>query len=389
MKILHLCLANFYIDNYSYQENLLPIYHQKLGNEVKIIASWINFNKNGDLFVDNTFNNQCQYFTREGIEVFRIPYLKSSIGLFNKLFVKLRLYSKWSEKVHDFNPDVLFIHGGQFLDIYKINDFKRRNPNLKIYVDNHADYINSGKNWLSLNLLHKIIWKYAIKNVEKIINKFWGVTPLRSKFLKEVYSVNPMKVDTLIMGVDEDASEFDKKDIIRKEIRNYLKISDDSIVFIHGGKIDELKNTIQLIQGFSKNLDKNWKLLLFGTVSDSISNKFYELIEQDKRIIYLGWKDSKDIYKYIYSSDISIYPGTHSVLWEQSIGLGQPTIIKKWEGFDHLNINDSVILLENIKDLNLLMNQVANNLSYYNNIAKENIKIFSYKGIAKKSIEII
>lgn len=27
MKILHICLASFYIDNYSYQENLLPKFH--------------------------------------------------------------------------------------------------------------------------------------------------------------------------------------------------------------------------------------------------------------------------------------------------------------------------------------------------------------------------
>ena len=36
MKILHLMLACFYIDNYSYQENYLPKYHKKQGNDVEI-----------------------------------------------------------------------------------------------------------------------------------------------------------------------------------------------------------------------------------------------------------------------------------------------------------------------------------------------------------------
>lgn len=47
MKVLHICLASFYIDNYSYQENLLPIYHKKMGYDVEIIASLFNFDKNG------------------------------------------------------------------------------------------------------------------------------------------------------------------------------------------------------------------------------------------------------------------------------------------------------------------------------------------------------
>ena len=29
MKIVHLCLGCFYIDNYSYQENMLPKFHKE------------------------------------------------------------------------------------------------------------------------------------------------------------------------------------------------------------------------------------------------------------------------------------------------------------------------------------------------------------------------
>ena len=43
MKILHCCLAAFYIDNYGYQENILPKIHQIHGHEVKIVASTETF----------------------------------------------------------------------------------------------------------------------------------------------------------------------------------------------------------------------------------------------------------------------------------------------------------------------------------------------------------
>ena len=47
MKIVHLCLACFYPDNYSYQENILPKYHKKMGYDTEVIASLETFDKNG------------------------------------------------------------------------------------------------------------------------------------------------------------------------------------------------------------------------------------------------------------------------------------------------------------------------------------------------------
>ena len=48
MKILHLCLSAFYIEGMSYQENLLPLFHQKMGHEVRIISSLQTFSSDGE-----------------------------------------------------------------------------------------------------------------------------------------------------------------------------------------------------------------------------------------------------------------------------------------------------------------------------------------------------
>lgn len=47
MRVLHICLANFYIDNHSYQENMITKYHKLLGLEVEIIASLVSFDTDG------------------------------------------------------------------------------------------------------------------------------------------------------------------------------------------------------------------------------------------------------------------------------------------------------------------------------------------------------
>ena len=72
MKILHCCLANFYIDNYGYQENILPKMHQLQGHDVQIIASTETYIENKKL----GYIEAKSYFTPENILITRIPYLK-------------------------------------------------------------------------------------------------------------------------------------------------------------------------------------------------------------------------------------------------------------------------------------------------------------------------
>ena len=65
--------------------------------------------------------------------------------------------------------------------------------NVKIYADGHTDFINSAKNWVSKNILHKIIYKYCAKKIEPYVAKFYGTLPLRVKFIRDVYGINPKK----------------------------------------------------------------------------------------------------------------------------------------------------------------------------------------------------
>ena len=65
MKILHCCLSCFYIDNYNYQENLLPRQNKIDGHDVSIIAST-------EVYINNTKLGYCEpkkYVNEDGIPV--------------------------------------------------------------------------------------------------------------------------------------------------------------------------------------------------------------------------------------------------------------------------------------------------------------------------------
>lgn len=380
MKILHICLANFYIDNYSYQENILPKYHKKMGFDVSIIASTVSFDKNGKAYLLE--QKEKTYFSDDNVKVTRLKY-KTPFFKINKRF---RRFTNLRNKLNQEKPDILFIHGSQFWDVFEVIRYKIQNMNIKIFIDNHADYINSAKSWVSMNILHKIVWRYCAKSIEQYVEKFWGVTPIRSKFLVDVYKINPNLVDTLIMGIDLDAANFNQRHIIREKYRKKHLIKDEDIVIISGGKIDELKNIDLLINAFKNIKQDNLKLFIFGSINKESKEQYNILFKCDKRIKFLDWQSSSEIYNLYYMSDIACFPGTHSVLWEQAIGLGLPTVLKKWDGFHHLEINESVVTITDIDKLQQVMEQIIPKVVLLKKIAENNHLIFSYEEIAKKAI---
>lgn len=385
MKILHCCLAAVYVDFYGYQENILPKMHKLQGHEVRIVASTETFTDNMNL----GYVKPNKYVTEYGVPITRLPYLKI---LPHSIIKKLRLYKGLIAVLNEFQPEIIFLHDVQFLSIFSIVNYAKRNLNCVIYADGHTDFINSARGWVSKNILHKIIYKRCAKAIEPYTKKFYGVLPIRVDFYKEVYKINPDKLELLVLGGDLTEIDLNRKAEIRKEIREQLDIKHDDLVVITGGKIDSKKNVHLLMAEINNIATDKIKLIVFGSVSEELRPEI-EKLAKSKYIRFIGWKKSSDISNYLISSDLAFFPGTHSVLWEQSAALGLPGVFKYWDGMQHMDIGGNCIYLKEINEntiketlLNLYNNPEA--LNKMTLIAQnEGMKYFSYFDIAKRAIE--
>jgi len=383
MKILHCCLAAFYIDNYSYQENILPKMHLMQGYDVEIVAST-------EIFINNSVIGYCDsgsYLTSEKIQLTRISYAKWLPHFLSK---KLRIYTGLSQVINSFQPDIIFLHGPQFLGICEIIGYKKKYPKVTIYADNHTDFINSGKNWASRILLHGFLYKWCVKKVIPFTKKFYGVLPIRVQFLKEVYGVPADKVELLELGADLTNVDLSHKGDIRKEIRKQLNISENDLVLITGGKIDKRKNIDLLMQTIIKLNIPDIKLIVFGTPSEELKDVIEDLSKYEN-IRNIGWITSESVYNYYLASNLAVFPGTHSVLWEQAVGTGLPCIFKRWEGMQHVDVGGNCLFYDyenELEQLILLLHNNREKLSKMRQIAQERgMKQFSYYDIAKRAIE--
>lgn len=385
MKILHCCLAAVYIDNYGYQENILPKMHVLQGHEVMILASTETFIDQMNLgYVEPSF-----YHTESGIPIHRIGYIQWLPHIIAK---KLRIYVGLSKIIRDFNPDILFLHDAQFISIIEIVNYAKMHKNVTIYIDGHTDFINSAKNWISKNILHKLIYKPCLTAIAPYTKKFYGVLPLRVDFFIDEYGIDPEKVELLVMGGDLTNIKFDCKDEIRRQIRNELNVNESDFLIISGGKIDWLKNVHLLMKAVNTIANSEIKLVVFGSVSSDLKEQI-ESMSSSKFVKFIGWKSSDELSNYFLASDLAFFPGTHSVLWEQSAALGLPGIFKKWNGIQHMDVGGNCIFLEEItvEKIAETINTLFNNKEQYNKMRKVAVDVgianFSYYEIAKRAIE--
>jgi glycosyltransferase involved in cell wall biosynthesis len=383
-KILHICLSGIVTDNFLYQDNLLSKYHKRLGYDVSFITSQFSYNSSGKIEI----NSATEYFDNSKVKFFRLKM----IGFTNFSF-PFKFFYKFKKTLQRIKPDIIFIHGPQFLNMIHLVSFLKKHKNIEVYMDNHADFSNSGTNFFSRNILHKFFWRQMSKLAQPYCKKIYGVLPSRVNFLKEVYDLPPVNIQLLKMGADDDLIKLSKNNDMRSEIRNKLNIKQDDILILTGGKIDKFKiQTLTLMEAFNKLNIKNTKLIVFGSIDKSIEKRIMNLTSD--RIKYIGWIEPSKTYSYFDASDLLIFPGRHSVFWEQAVGQAKPLICKKWPGMDHLNIGGNIIFLENDSKNEIIeklkpilsdklklneMTKAANNKQYED---------FLYSNIAKKSLNL-
>ena len=381
MRIVHICLACFYIEGWGYQENILPKYHAQEGHDVMILTSDYMFNSRSE----NAVKQERDYLNPHGVHV-KVLDRANRYGWYSHYGD----YSNICVELEAFRPDVIFVHGGQFIALKDVISYCRRNKDVKLYIDQHGDYYNTPVNTLRRKLASYWIHGYWIRKASKLAQKLWGVTPWRCQYLHEVYGVPEKKIGLLVMGGDDALIPFAQAQQIRTQIRQDLGIGEDDFVVVTGGKIDRAKNIHLLAQAVRELNRENLHLIIFGQPAADME-KAMEEMAADPRCHCVGWVDSSKVYDYFLASDLAAFPGTHSVLWEQVCACGIPALFKEWEGMRHVcvNGNSKLLSLDSVEEIKAHIARLLDDPSTYHEMkeaADQCKEMFFYSQIAKRAI---
>ena len=385
MKILHIVLSCFYVEGLGYQENLLPKYHKLLGNEVSVLTSVFPNSGLGD----PQYRKCREYENKDSVRVIKLD--RNEFHIFGKE-IRLNRYKGVYEALERLQPDIIFIHGlTSFADL-EIAKYLRKHRDVIAYADQHTDYYNAGTVTWKSRLILKLLWRPMIRRLQPFIKKFWGTTPWRCDYLEKVYRLPKEKIDLLVMGADDRKIDFLHREDIRRRICRELRVSEADFIIVSGGRIDRAKNIHLLMQTVQELNLSNLHLIVFGDPLPDTEKEF-RIFEKCERIHAIGWIPAGQVYDYFLASDLAVFPGTHSVLWEQACACGIPCFFKDWEGMHHVDVGGNCIFLkegtkEELKSqITEILEQPALHRAMKKAAVENGIKAFSYRRIAQRAIE--
>ena len=341
MRIAHLCLAAFYIDSFGYQENILPRVHRRMGHEVEIITST-------ETYVDQTrlgYVAPASYENEDGIPVHRLPYAR---WVPRKIQPKIRAYRGLKHRLEAFKPDLIFLHDVQFWDLLVVRKYALAHK-VPIHADSHTDFVNSARGFVSRHLLHGCFYRPLVRFADPAIRRYFPTLPARADFMHEVYGLSRAKMELLPFGFDDTSVAGLDRDAVRRDIRESLGISETDIVLVTGGKLDLRKNIHVLIERFSALRQAGQlgavHLVVFGKPNPEVARELAKL-DMDGNVHLLGWMNSNTLYRVFWGADAAIFPGTHSVSWEEAIGHGLATVFHRWKGMEHLDLGGNTLFID-------------------------------------------
>ena len=309
MKIAHIGLASYFTERMSYQDNQLSDQNARDGHEVLVVSNAAKY-VDGKV-VETGYEDR---YLENGVRLVRLPFRKILSGALSD---KIRAVDGLYELLEGFAPDVILSHNLAYWSVLDVIRYKKNHPEVKLYADTHTSVYNSGRNWVSLNIQHRILYRFLTQRALPHLEKYFYVGAIEREFSKENYGVPLERMEYFPLGGNPpEENEYLEK---RAKRREELELAEDELLLLHSGKLDALKRTAELLKAFSAVPELKAKLAIIGSVPESEKQTLLPLMEEDPRVIYLGWKQAPELLEYLCASDLYCQPGSVSATLQNAV----------------------------------------------------------------------
>jgi len=310
MRILHLCLSNFYVDGFAYQENELVQQNIRDGHVVEVIASTEVIGPDGKL----RFTEPGRYMGTDGAFVERLPYRRF---VPTKIMSKLRMHQGVEDRITAFAPDVILFHCACGWELNTVGRYIRKNPHVRFYVDSHEDFVNSARSFASKWLLHWAYYRPILLGNLRHVTKVLPVSISSVDFLRDFYGVPHEMLELYPLGgFVPDDNEYTR---LRQLGRTMLDLQPDHVLVVQSGKLDSSKKLIEALDAFRTVPDPAMQFVVAGRISPDIEATVADRLAKDPRVRLLGWQSPEDLKTILCAADVYCQPGTQSATMQMSI----------------------------------------------------------------------
>lgn len=350
LKILHVCLASHYTEGMTYQDNQLADQNAADGHDVVVVSDCYRYAGHALEEVDEE-----DIILLSGVRLVRMKY-----DFIINSFVsnKIRKVNRLKIFLEELRPDVILFHGVAGYEMLTVSQYKINNPDIKLYIDSHEDYHNSGTFWFSLFFQYKVFNRFIVRKIRKNVDKFLYLSYESKTFLQEVYGLSDRETEFYPLGGN--LLEPDRKSLFKEIVRTKLGLENSDILIVHSGKFAKEKRTKELLESFASVSGKHLRLILIGSIPEEMKPVLLPLIEADKRVVFLGWMSSDELIKYLAAADLYVQPGTQSATMQNAICCGTPVALYPYPSHKPY-ISGNGLLIANESDYRAMFSDLASN----------------------------
>lgn len=377
MRLMHVSLASVFTEGLTYQDNMLAEQNRRDGHEVCVVADCLMY-KDGVIVK----TDPCDRIIEGGIRLIRLPLFNFGIDCLTN---RLRYAPRLRKILDDFKPDVVLYHGVIGLGLWTVGQYRKSNTGVKLYVDSHEDFNNSGRNWLSRLLQYRLLTRFLLSRIRADVEKFLFVSYETAHFLKEMYGLKDEEMEFYPLGGvipnEEDRLNW------RFEVRSRLGFKDTDTVLVHTGKLDSGKKTSLILRAFVACPGLKIRLILAGSLSDETSSEILYYVSSDDRIKYLGWVSGKELVKILCAGDLYVQPGTQSATLQMAMCCGLPIAVYPYPSHEPY-VSGNGFYVKDEEDIKKMLLFVAKNPEMLADMAKKSLEIakslLDYKALAAR-----
>jgi len=132
--------------------------------------------------------------------------------------------------------------------------------------------------------------------------------------------------------------------------------------------------------------NNNVHLIIIGSIPDD-NQILYDLMKEDKRVKYLGWKTGAELLEYICSSDVYMQPGSQSSTSLTAVCCGLPILLYPSVSYKEM-FDTNVFWAKNDKEIDEILLEIIENPELLDNMSKRSYEIarntFDYKKLAMR-----
>lgn len=313
MRLLIVTTGNEFTPSMLYKENYIIKAAQAHGDEVFVFANCYTY-INGKTALASL---------DEKVEGFTLKRFKYHSYYYKTLTSRIRRIDDLEKEIINVKPDLIFYNCAQVYNIKRLKVIKQALPNVKIVLDFSTKYLNSARNWISKNILHKVIYRRWLQQALPYVDRIFYISQESKDFAQEMYLFQDSIMEH--NNLPGETIPVEKKLQFKQQIYAKLGLTEDNILFLYSGKIYPEKKVDQLLKAFIRTKNPNFRLLIIGVYKDESSKSIVEpLIMSDERILFMDFVSGNELTKYVCATDLYIQPGSISQTCQTAVCCGTP-----------------------------------------------------------------